>query len=616
MSHSIQKMKTKHLIIGTVALITAFAVQAQSFSVGKISYEVIDETNKMVQIAPAASGAYSNVSSSDLAATVSYNGTTYQVVGVGAGAFANSSISGTLALPEGIVYIDNQSFTATTGNGVSIPASVAFITETAFVANKLASFAVSSGNKDFTVLSTTQDNVAYTFLTNKAQTCIISAPGQTVKSSSWRTSYVSNITIPNQITEIGDNAFYQHPSLTSIKFHNGLKRIGNNVFFGTAITSVDLSMLPADCKYGINMFTECHSLTRVTMPTTMKIIPRGFVYCCDALKSITIPNGVEELGMQSFSNTALSSINLPESVTRLDSCALQMTPITTINLKNVKFIDNQAFSSCLSLTSITGGEKLETLAGTPFAGCTKLASMPFFPALKNIDGGPWFNCTALTALRLPAGMEYVKRNPAVGCSKITEYKVDEGEGNYVEFDSCIYELKNGKPYRLVGCPAGRLNKVLVLRPGTEILGEQAIREVPLTAIYGTPELKEIIVGGSAFKNTIMTVQMLAKVPPTGATKFNNDTYANGTLYVPKGSIEAYKAAEGWKNFKHIVGIDVPDDIKGDINGDGAVDVADLNLLINAVLGVVTIDNAVGDITGDNAIDIADINSLINIILGA
>lgn len=49
---------------------------------------------------------------------------------------------------------------------------------------------------------------------------------------------------------------------------------------------------------------------------------------------------------------------------------------------------------------------------------------------------------------------------------------------------------------------------------------------------------------------------------------------------------------------------------GDFNGDGEVNIADLNYLINLILT----DAGLGDITGDGETNIADINALIDIIL--
>lgn len=53
---------------------------------------------------------------------------------------------------------------------------------------------------------------------------------------------------------------------------------------------------------------------------------------------------------------------------------------------------------------------------------------------------------------------------------------------------------------------------------------------------------------------------------------------------------------------------------GDINGDGAVDIADLNILINNILGMDKTTNGC-DLNNDGDVDIADANILINIILG-
>ncbi|MBQ0069138.1 MAG: hypothetical protein KBT09_05215, partial [Bacteroidales bacterium] len=54
-------------------------------------------------------------------------------------------------------------------------------------------------------------------------------------------------------------------------------------------------------------------------------------------------------------------------------------------------------------------------------------------------------------------------------------------------------------------------------------------------------------------------------------------------------------------------------MRGDVNGDNAVDVSDLNLIINKILGMGNYSNT--DLNGDNTTDVSDINIVINIILG-
>lgn len=61
----------------------------------------------------------------------------------------------------------------------------------------------------------------------------------------------------------------------------------------------------------------------------------------------------------------------------------------------------------------------------------------------------------------------------------------------------------------------------------------------------------------------------------------------------------------------------PAGVRGDINGDGKVDVVDVNTVINIILGKTSDDRlrAASDVTGDGTVDVADVNTVINIILG-
>ncbi|MBR1882824.1 MAG: family 10 glycosylhydrolase [Muribaculaceae bacterium] len=71
------------------------------------------------------------------------------------------------------------------------------------------------------------------------------------------------------------------------------------------------------------------------------------------------------------------------------------------------------------------------------------------------------------------------------------------------------------------------------------------------------------------------------------------------LYVPGNGIAAYRLTAG---------------ILGDVNGDGVVDVADVNLVVNMILGGAPID-ALADVNGDGYVDVSDVNAIINLVLG-
>lgn len=55
-------------------------------------------------------------------------------------------------------------------------------------------------------------------------------------------------------------------------------------------------------------------------------------------------------------------------------------------------------------------------------------------------------------------------------------------------------------------------------------------------------------------------------------------------------------------------------LKGDVNGDKTVDVADVNAVIDMILNLKE-PNAAADVNGDDKVDVADMNAVIDIILG-
>ena len=608
-------MRLKTFLLAVIAASVALFASADSFKSGKFYYEVVGDNQVQIVAGPTA---YSNFATADFPTTVTKDGQEYTVVGIGAGAFAGASINSLCKLPDGYLYIDNGAFAGAIGcsGGIRVPASMTYVSPTAFENNRLGYITCDDANETYGRLSTTQENTTYIFLCNHDKTKIIAAPGEKLRTISGGVEYyVTSIVIPSQITEIGEYAFSGNINLKTLTLHSGITKFGDEAFYGCRnLTSVTL--LNPDAEYGRMLFCDCSGLTRVTLPTGIRSLPGHMFFCCSSLSSINLPEGLEEMHIMCLSSTALTSVNLPSTLQLLDTCALQNTGISSIDLKNVKVLGSQCFSGCSNLRTITGGEQVEEIGSAMLASCNLITAAPYFPRLKRIIGSPYFRLPNLVEFTVPAGTEYIQRNPVSCCPMLQEVKVEEGCVNFAELDSCLYELKNGQPYRLLACPVGRLNSVLVLRPGTEEMAEQAIREVPLTELYGNAELKDIMVTGTRFSNTITKVQMLAPVPPTGGTMFHDDTYANAPLYVPRGSVEAYQAAEGWCNFQTIIGIDVDEPaLRGDVNGDGSVAPSDIAALINYLLNgeEINMDNA--DCNLDGEVNPTDIAALINYLLG-
>ena len=96
------------------------------------------------------------------------------------------------------------------------------------------------------------------------------------------------VVIPDSVTRIGDLAFYDCTSLTSVTIPNSVTSIGSGAFSG------------------------CHGLTSVTIPGSMKSIGDWAFEYCTSLTSVTIPDSVTSIGKASFLDcTRLRSIIIP-----------------------------------------------------------------------------------------------------------------------------------------------------------------------------------------------------------------------------------------------------------------------------------------------------------------
>ena len=96
-------------------------------------------------------------------------------------------------------------------------------------------------------------------------------------------------------------------------------------------------------------------------------------------------------------------------------------------------------------------------------------------------------------------------------------------------------------------------------------------------------------------------------------EFDYFDYSYRTLHVLQGTADAYRANKYWyPYFGQIVEDLQPDHLRGDVNDDGEVNIADVNAVIDQILSGNYTD--VGDVNGDGEFNIADVNAIINIIL--
>ena len=151
-----------------------------------------------------------------------------------------------------------------------------------------------------------------------------------------------------------------------------------------------------------------------------------------------------------------------------------------------------------------------------FAGCFNLTSITIPASVTSIGDFAFWNCSSLTSITIPEGVTSIGYNAFNGCSSLTSITLPASVTSIVG-------------YAFWGC---RSLTSITLPEGVKSIGDYAFERCSLTAIT-----------------------CHAVTPPT----IDSNTFVGADkgipVYVPAGSVEAYKAATGWSEFRNYVGIE-------------------------------------------------------------
>lgn len=285
------------------------------------------------------------------------------------------------------------------------------------------------------------------------------------------------------VTEIGNSAFYNCSSLTSIIISNRVSRIGDSAFLNcSSLTNVTI---PDSVKsIGGRAFKNCTSLTNLSIPDSVTGFGSETFSGCTSLTSITIPNSTKVLGSNTFQGcTALTTINIHDSFRYLESGDfLGCTMITNFNVNSnneyyksidgnlynkdgtillkyavgktdTKFITpngvtnigESAFNGCSNLTSINIPNSVTNIGTTAFANCSNLTNITFGEnsLLENIGYQAFFSCSNLTNITIPNSVISIGNQAFYYCFNLTNITIPDSVTNIgTSAFNCCYSLTN------------------------------------------------------------------------------------------------------------------------------------------------------------------------------
>ena len=218
--------------------------------------------------------------------------------------------------------------------------------------------------------------------------------------NSFAPAGLTEYTIPESVSVIGNCAFEGCSSLTTITISESVTSIGEYAFRGcSSLTSITIP--ESVSVIGKSAFDNCSSLTDIAIPDSVTSIGDGAFNGCSSLTSVTIPDSVTSIRYNVFANcTSLTSITIPDSVTWILGSAFHgCTSLTSITIPDsVPWIDWGTFYGCSSLTSIVSPDSVTAIGGMAFRNCDSLTSVTIPDSVTSIGMGAFDSCSSLKSV--------------------------------------------------------------------------------------------------------------------------------------------------------------------------------------------------------------------------
>jgi hypothetical protein len=508
---------------------------------------------------------------------------------------SNKKLS-SITIGDKVTSIGNYAFAYCTGlKSLTIPNSVTSIGESAF-----------SGCTGLTEVAipnsvTSIGDYAFNGCTGLTEVTIPNSVTSIGNDAFYDCTGLKSVTIPNSVTTIGESAFLGCTGLTDVTIGNSVTSIGNYAFEGctslTCISShavtpphIEVNTFPnynipllaaSDAYRTANYWRNFTTVAAPYTPTGTTFEDNGLKYEIISITDLTcrlyaidesvtgenvvIPNTVvyrnrmftpiEITGILKKGDSPIKSLSIPSSTslispgilfnTSLEKLTVN-TPITTsfsyfsniddlvisasaTEIKNdlstnaIGKITIEDGESELTTTQLKCGDTKEVYLGrnvssSTFKDMASLEKVTISDKVTAINGYTFNSCTGLTKVTIPNSVTSIGSYAFADCSGLTE----------VTFGSSVTSIYS---YAFNGCKALR------------------------------------------------SVVSHSTTPPTISNAdetFYKDTYLDGVLYVPESSIEAYKAAYGWKNFWEIKPLREYNGVDGIVvdNADDAIRVVD------------------------------------------
>lgn len=440
--------------------------------------------------------------------------------------------------------------------------------------------------------------------------------------------------LPANMISIGNSAFYNCTGLTALTIPEKLNSIGSNVFYGcSSITQLTWNAVNLTTNGGITT----SNITKVTIGSKVETIPSNFVKG-SKITSVSFPSSVRTIGENAFNNCPnLITIRIPESVTSIGGRAFGGSvpkKIKFYNASELQYLEfwfwNNNYNNtplCTIGKGVGYGVTLDPNTSFVVDGITYVITDMTNRKVKIVDVDETKCATDIEVKKVK--YRNVEFTP-------TELGFAALAGNYTvksfKFGDLITAVPNYAFYESVLSKAVIPNSITSIgqhafencKRMTEFVVGTGVNTIDQYVLAGCSALRRVELGANVTTinansfngcSKIKTLRVRRSTPPAAVNGVFNDLDKwSCTLYVPKGTVNAYKNANEWKTFFFISDSET-EPSEGDVNGDGNVNVTDVTTLVNMILGVVEKDETAADVDGNGVVNVSDVTALVNLILG-
>ena len=417
----------------------------------------------------------------------------------------------------------------------------------------------------------------------------------------WGCTGLTSLTIPNSVTTIENDAFVYCTGLTSLIIPNSVTSIGPHAFFGCGgLTSLILpnSLTSIDFQ----AFTGCKSLTSIVSEIENPFAISDDVFECSdkdiyATATLIVPPGKKSAfqntaGWNKFQNIVKAELigyefenngirykigenNTVSVVARNGKYSGDVVIPSQVSYNgsnyDVTSIGSSAFEGCVDLTSVSIPSSVTTIGGAAFYYCTGLKTVDIPNGVTTIGEGAFSKCGDLTSVTIPGTVTAIESNAFFQCyalTQITSWIENPFSINSNVFPTSVYSNA------ALNVPSGK-KTVYQNTSGWkkfENMSESSKCAKPIISYSNGKISFSCETEGVEFHYTISNT--------------NSSTGVGSSVnFSPTVNISVYASKSGFANSDTSTAeIVVPAGLRGDLTGDGQVNVADHVELSKIILG--------------------------------